>query len=118
MPTWGKIFLDQWFQLRTNGRVFLKGAPPSSGRTYTEVLSSKKLASVEGESLMHPGAERQKYAFQSFGAQFVEVKVDPDIARARITRIVSAFDVGKVVDPKTARSQGYSGVITGNWHGV
>jgi len=96
-----------------NGRVFLKGSSPSSGITYADVLSNKKLAAVEGESLMQPGKEREKYAFQSFGAQFVEVKVDPEIARARVTRVVSAFDVGKVVNPKTARSQGYSGIIMG-----
>jgi xanthine dehydrogenase YagR molybdenum-binding subunit len=96
-----------------NGRVFLKGASASSGMTYAEALSSKRLAAVEGESFMHPGKEREKYAFQSFGAQFVEVKFDPEIARARVTRVVSAFDVGKVVNPKTARSQGYSGIIMG-----
>lgn len=96
-----------------NGRVFLKGSSPSSGKTYAEVLASKRLAAVEGESLKQPGKEREKYAFQSFGAQFVEVKVDPEIARARVTRVVSAFDVGKVVNPKTARSQGYSGIIMG-----
>jgi len=96
-----------------NGRVFLKGSSPSSGVTYAEVLSSKKLAAVEGESFMQPGKEREKYAFQSFGAHFVEVKVDPEIARVRVTRVVSAFDVGKVVNPKTAHSQGYSGIIMG-----
>ena len=96
-----------------NGRVFLKGSSPSSGVTYTEVLSSKKLAAMEGESFLQPGKEREKYAFQSFGAHFVEVKVDHEIARARVTRVVSAFDVGKVVNPKTARSQGYSGIIMG-----
>ena len=96
-----------------NGRVFLKGSSASSGMTYTEVLSGKRLAALEGESFLQPGKEREKYAFQSFGAQFVEVKVDPEIARARVTRVVSAFDVGKVVNPKTGRSQGYSGIIMG-----
>src|SRR5207248_7990005 len=86
-----------------NGRVFLKGSSPSSGMTYAEVLSSKKFAVVEGESFMQPGKERDKYAFQSFGAQCVEVKIDLEIARARVTRVVSAFDVGRVVNPKTAR---------------
>ncbi len=96
-----------------NGRVFVKGSSPSSGNTYAEVLASKKMAAVEGEGFLQPGEERKKYAFQSFGAQFVEVKIDPEIARARVTRVVSAFDVGKVVNPTTARSQGYSGIIMG-----
>lgn len=96
-----------------NGMVFLKESSPSSGETYEQVLSNKMLAAVEGESLTQPGQERERYAFQSFGAQFVEVKVDREIARARVTRVVSAFDVGKVINPKTARSQGYSGIVMG-----
>jgi xanthine dehydrogenase YagR molybdenum-binding subunit len=103
-----------------NGRLFLKESNPNTRdqllrarATYAEVLSSKKLAAVEGEGFLEPGEERKTYAFQSFGAQFVEVKIDPEIARARVTRVVSAFDVGKVVNPTTARSQGYSGIIMG-----
>jgi xanthine dehydrogenase YagR molybdenum-binding subunit len=63
--------------------------------------------------IRQPGSERDKYALQSFGAQFVEVKVDPEIAKVSVSRVVSAFDVGRIINPKTARSQGYSGVIMG-----
>lgn len=96
-----------------NGRIFLKGSSPASGKSYGEVLASKMQAAVEGEASLEPGKEREKYAFQSFGAQFVEVKVDFRIARARVTRVASAFDIGKVVNPKTAESQAYSGIIMG-----
>ena len=96
-----------------NGRVFVKGSTPESGVSYSQVLESQKLAAVEGESTLQPGAERKKYAFQSFGAQFVEVKVDPEIARLTVTRVSSAFDVGRIINPKTARSQAYSGIIMG-----
>jgi xanthine dehydrogenase YagR molybdenum-binding subunit len=96
-----------------NGRVFLKGSSPESGISYSQVLQSQKLAAVEGESTLQPGKERQKYAFQSFGAQFVEVKVDPEIARLTVSRVSSAFDVGRVINQKTARSQAYSGIIMG-----
>ncbi|MGH9327413.1 MAG: xanthine dehydrogenase family protein molybdopterin-binding subunit [Terriglobia bacterium] len=96
-----------------NGRVFLKGSNPSSGETYGEVLSSKGLAALDGEAFLQPGAEREKYSFQSFGAHFVEVKVDREIACARVTRVASAFDVGRVVNPKTARSQALSGITMG-----
>jgi xanthine dehydrogenase YagR molybdenum-binding subunit len=95
------------------GRVFLKGADPSSGFTYQDVLKRTNQSAIEGEGYTGPGPERDKYAFQSFGAQFVEVRVDPEIANVQVSRVVSAFDVGKIVNPKTARSQGYSGVIMG-----
>ncbi len=96
-----------------NGRIFLKGTEAASGVTYGEALASRKQAAVEGEAVVGPGEERKKYSFQSFGAQFVEVKVDPEIARVRVSRVVSAFDVGKVINAKTARSQAYGGIVMG-----
>ena len=95
------------------GRVFAAGTPPESGVPFEDVLALANRASVEGEGATAPGAEREKYAFQSFGAQFVEVKIDPAIARLRVSRVVSVFDVGTIINFKTARSQGYSGVIMG-----
>jgi xanthine dehydrogenase YagR molybdenum-binding subunit len=96
-----------------NGRVYLKGSAPESGMTYTQVLSAKNQAAVEGESFMQPGKEREQYAFQSWGAQFIEVKVDAEIAKVTVSRVVSAFDIGKVINRKTAESQAYSGIIMG-----
>jgi xanthine dehydrogenase YagR molybdenum-binding subunit len=96
-----------------NGCVCVKGSNPASGMTYAEVLKRRDLAAVEGEGVTGPGRERADYAFQSFGTQFVEVKVDPDIARVSVSRVVSVFDVGRIINLKTARSQGLSGVIMG-----
>jgi xanthine dehydrogenase YagR molybdenum-binding subunit len=81
--------------------------------TYEDVLKRSDQAAVEGDGSTQPGSERDKYALQAFGAQFVEVKVDPEIAKVSVSRVVSAFDVGRIINPKTARSQGYSGVIMG-----
>lgn len=96
-----------------NGRVFVKGSAPESGITYEQALLANNQAAAEGESLMSPGEEREKYAFQSWGAQFVEVKVDPEIAKVAVSRVVSAFDIGKVINRKTAQSQAYSGITMG-----
>jgi xanthine dehydrogenase YagR molybdenum-binding subunit len=99
--------------LAEGGRILPNGTDRSSGLAYEEVLKRTNRPAVEGEGYTGPGRERDKYAFQSFGAQFVEVKVDPEIARVQVSRVVSAFDVGKIINAKTARSQGYSGVIMG-----
>jgi xanthine dehydrogenase YagR molybdenum-binding subunit len=96
-----------------NGYVFLKGSAPESGVTYSQVLAANNQAAVEGEGYLAPGEERGRYAFQSWGAQFVEVKVDPGIAKLTVSRVVSAFDVGRVINQKTVRSQAYSGIIMG-----
>jgi len=96
-----------------DGRIYAKGSSPDSGVTYQQILASKQQAAVEGESYVGPGEERKKYAFQSFGAHFVEVKYDPEIAHVRVSRVVSAFDVGRIINRKTAESQAYSGIIMG-----
>ena len=43
----------------------------------------------------------------------MEVKVDAEIARVTVSRVCSAFDVGRIINSKTARSQAYSGIIMG-----
>lgn len=96
-----------------NGYISLKDSGYSFRISYSEVLASRKQAAVEGDSFVAPGEERQKYSFQSFGAQFVEVTIDPLIARLRVSRVVSVFDVGRIINPTAARSQAYSGIIMG-----
>lgn len=47
------------------------------------------------------------------GAVFVEVRVDPRVGRVRVTRVVGAYDPGRVMNARTARSQVIGGVIWG-----
>jgi xanthine dehydrogenase YagR molybdenum-binding subunit len=96
-----------------HGYIFPKGSAPESGVAYSHVLAANNQTAVEGEGYLAPGAERERYAFQSWGAQFVEVKVDPEIAKVTVSRVVSAFDIGRVINQQTVRSQAYSGIIMG-----
>jgi xanthine dehydrogenase YagR molybdenum-binding subunit len=76
----------------------------NTGLEFAEVLKRLKIASAEGSA--HTGmAEAGKHAFSSFGAHFVEVRWDAGISRLRVTRVVSAIDVGKIINAKTARNQ-------------
>lgn len=52
-------------------------------------------------------------SFYSFGAHFVEVELDELIGRLRVTRVVSALDCGRIVNPKLAESQIRGGVVFG-----
>ncbi len=49
----------------------------------------------------------------SFGAVFAEVRVDGDLGTVRASRIVGAYAVGRVLNPKTARSQMLGGITFG-----
>ena len=82
-----------------DGRLVAVGEP-SRGEPITAVLERGHLAEVEGEASVQLPAEKAKnFAFQSFGAQFCEAKVDEQLGRVRVTRWVGAFDPGRVLNP-------------------
>jgi xanthine dehydrogenase YagR molybdenum-binding subunit len=66
---------------------------------------------VEGDA--KPADEKKRYSMHSFGAQFAEVRVDPELAQIRVTRFVGAFAAGRILNMKTARSQALGGVTMG-----
>jgi CO/xanthine dehydrogenase Mo-binding subunit len=49
----------------------------------------------------------------SFGAQFVEVWVDPELGTVRVARVVSVVDGGRILNEKVARSQIIGGIVGG-----
>ncbi len=81
--------------------------------TIGDVLRMTRMPGVEGEGQAEPGEERAGHTFRSFGAHCVEVRWDPRIARLRVSRIVSAFDVGRVMNEKLARSQICGSLVMG-----
>jgi xanthine dehydrogenase YagR molybdenum-binding subunit len=52
-------------------------------------------------------------AMKTWGAIFLEVGVDPDLGLVRLRRAVGAYSAGRIVNPKTARSQMTGGIIWG-----
>jgi xanthine dehydrogenase YagR molybdenum-binding subunit len=57
--------------------------------------------------------ENEEYTSGTFGAHFAEVAVDPDLGEVRVTRFVGAFDCGRILNAKTARSQMLGGIVWG-----
>jgi len=126
-PFFGKTESDVDFG---DGRLFLK-ANNDQGETYQAILARAKMPSVEecvttnvvGQQSGAPcmpfnadseqNADRKKYDFHSFGAQFAEVGVDEDLGIVRVRRFVSMHDVGRIMNEKTARNQAYGDVIMG-----
>ena len=68
---------------------------------------------VEALAEVTPGDESQRFSMHAFGALFVEVAVDPDFSETRVRRIVGAYGAGRIVNPKTTRSQCIGGMIGG-----
>jgi xanthine dehydrogenase YagR molybdenum-binding subunit len=58
-------------------------------------------------------AAMERLARHAFGAQFVEARVDVDTGEVRIPRALGVFACGRILNPKTARSQLVGGMTMG-----
>ena len=94
------------------GRLFLRN-DPSRGERYQEILARQGLEVLEWTAMTQPGDERNQYSMQAFGAVFAEVAVDRDFGLVRVRRLVGAYGVGRVVNPRMARSQAIGGMVGG-----
>jgi xanthine dehydrogenase YagR molybdenum-binding subunit len=82
--------------------------------TYAELLARNALSSLVGDGDYDPVEEvNGAKAIFSFSAVFAEVRVDPDLGLVRLNRFVGAYDAGRIINPKTARSQAIGGIIWG-----
>jgi xanthine dehydrogenase YagR molybdenum-binding subunit len=82
--------------------------------TYAELLARNGLATLVADGDYDPVEEAQgPKAIFSFSAVFAEVRVDPDFGLVRLSRFVGAYDAGRIINPKTARSQAIGGIIWG-----
>jgi xanthine dehydrogenase YagR molybdenum-binding subunit len=57
--------------------------------------------------------ENSPKAMKTWGALFVEVGVDPDFGIIRLRRAVGVYSAGRIINPKTARSQMIGGMVWG-----
>lgn len=60
-----------------------------------------------------PGKESRSTSQASHGAQFAEVAVNAVTGEVRVRRMVGVFDIGRVLNEKTARSQIVGGMVWG-----
>jgi xanthine dehydrogenase YagR molybdenum-binding subunit len=74
--------------------------PEDRYRAFTTVSTMR--APTDGEYSMH-----------SWCAHFVELAVDEDLGSVRLRRIVTAFDAGRLYNPKLAESQIKGGIVMG-----
>ncbi len=93
-------------ELRVEG-----GAVVSRGaRTpIAKVLEDLQNYTVIGKGSRMPNPD--DLVLKTFGAHFAEVEVDVATGRVNVERIVAVHDVGRIVNPLTARSQVEGGVI-------
>ncbi len=98
------------------GWVHAKGEKADSGIAFDALLKQGnfKAASGNGSSKGTFGTpEKPKFSMHSFGAHFVEVTWQPEIARLRVSRVVTVIDAGRIINPLAGRNQIEGAVVMG-----
>jgi xanthine dehydrogenase YagR molybdenum-binding subunit len=72
-----------------------------------------QVGELQAEVEAQPSKARDAYATATHSAVFVEVRVDEALGTVQVSRVVSAIAAGRVINPKTARSQILGGVVWG-----
>ncbi|HEX9985830.1 MAG TPA: xanthine dehydrogenase family protein molybdopterin-binding subunit [Thermoanaerobaculia bacterium] len=95
-----------------DGRLQLKSDPSR----FVEIAGLMRRHGLEAISETYearPPQERRNYASLAHGAQFIEVKVDPDLGTVRVTRAIEVSACGKIINPKASHSQEIGGIVWG-----
>jgi xanthine dehydrogenase YagR molybdenum-binding subunit len=95
-----------------DGKIRLK-ENPAQAMPLQEVMRLSGDHFIEATATVKPEAKQKKYSMFTHSAVFAEVQVDEDFGTVRVSRVVSAIAGGKVINPKTARSQILGGVVWG-----
>lgn len=81
---------------------------------FDEIMFRHGRVEIEGTGNASRSPRASKaYSMYAHGAVFAEVRVDPELFQARVTRLVGAFAAGRIVNPKLAESQLMGGMIWG-----
>src|SRR6266478_3699837 len=97
------------------GRVFVKADGAAKGVPFDNLLrrADLRLVTGSGKSEATLGNPKPKYSTHSFGCHFVEVTWQPEIARLRVSRVVTVIDAGRIINPLAGRNQIEGAVVMG-----
>ena len=96
-----------------DGRLVLE-SNHQAGIALADIMAAAGLDTIEEHAKVGPDMlSMMRYAAYSHSAVFVEVRVDEELGVVRVTRVVSAIAAGRILNPKTARSQILGGVVMG-----
>jgi xanthine dehydrogenase YagR molybdenum-binding subunit len=95
-----------------NGELSLR-TNPAMRVPYTEVLARTEGKAIVAMDSAESGEEKKKFSMHSFGAIFAQVRVDADLGEVRVSRVVAAYGIGKLLNAKTGRSQLQGGIVWG-----
>jgi xanthine dehydrogenase YagR molybdenum-binding subunit len=82
--------------------------------TASQLMVSEKIDNIQARADSKPLETAEQYSSHSFNANFAEVWVNQSTGMVRVERFLAVTGAGKILNPKTARSQ----IIGGNVWGI
>jgi len=83
------------------------------GETYNSLMQRHFMNDAEAIGSWDPPPLDTPYGLLTFGAQFAKVAVDADLGIIRVRHMTGAFAPGRILNPRTARSQLMGGMLWG-----
>jgi xanthine dehydrogenase YagR molybdenum-binding subunit len=99
-----------------SGRVFVKSDGSVKGVPFHDLLRAANLRLVSGSGRSEAtlfSHDKPKFSTHSFGCHFAEVTWQAEIARLRVSRVVTVIDAGRIINPLTGRNQIQGAVVMG-----
>jgi xanthine dehydrogenase YagR molybdenum-binding subunit len=97
-----------------DGHMMVK-IKPARRVLLSDLVRASGKESIETEQVAKPAlselADTVLKAKYTHGAVFAEVKIDEELPIVRVTRVVIAVAAGRIINPKTARSQVIGGAV-------
>jgi xanthine dehydrogenase YagR molybdenum-binding subunit len=96
-----------------DGRIVSRRDATKSA-SLKEIMRAAGRDRLEAETTIRPDLiTMNRYSSYTHSAVFAEVRVDEELGQIRVMRIVDAVAAGRILNPKTARSQIIGGVVWG-----
>ncbi len=96
--------IAQKLGINSTEAVFADGEVKAGNRSL-KLASAAEAGTLTAEDTIEYGDLDEKYQQSTFGAHFVEVAVDVATAETRVRRMLAVCAAGRILNPKTARSQ-------------
>ena len=93
--------------------LVLKDGCVRAGEREATLAELVRGEAIVAEGKTGPGKESRRTSQASHGAQYAEVAVNAVTGEVRVRRMVGVFDIGRVLNHKTARNQIVGGMVWG-----
>ncbi|HUN32408.1 MAG TPA: xanthine dehydrogenase family protein molybdopterin-binding subunit [Trebonia sp.] len=93
-----------------DGRLSLDSG---DGEAYASLMQRQHMVDADAIGSWTSPPPDTPHGLLTFGAQFARVAVDADLGIVRVRQLVGAFAPGRVINPRTARSQLMGGMLWG-----